>query len=215
MLAWAFFKTMYSDPGQVPTFWGFHLGDNESKRRRYCLICNVFKPDRCHHCSTCNRCVLNMDHHCPWVNNCIGFWNRKFFLLLLVYGLLLTYFTFGSMVKVFWYALNGDPNFRPEDKKAEMAKIGEGRYIIAAFTLNFIVLVLLTGFIKFHIKLAVQNKTTIENLEEDGKPYKSKWDIGSNGNVKQILGANTWLYMFPAFWATGKPIGDGIYWQTM
>ena len=108
MLLWSFFKTMYSDPGQVPTFWGFHLGDNESKRRRYCLICNVFKPDRCHHCSTCNRCVLNMDHHCPWVNNCIGFWNRKFFLLLLIYGLLLTYMTFFSLITDFYHFSTGD-----------------------------------------------------------------------------------------------------------
>lgn len=55
---------------------------------------------------------------------------------------------------------------------------------MAAFSFNFIVLILLTGFIKFHLKLAFQNKTTIENLEEDGKPYKSKWDIGSSGNIK-------------------------------
>ena len=92
MLLWAFFQSMTTDPGQVPVFWGFHLGDAENKRRRYCLMCNVFKPERCHHCSACNRCVLNMDHHCPWINNCIGFWNRKYFLLLLIYVLFTTYY---------------------------------------------------------------------------------------------------------------------------
>ena len=33
-----------------------------------------------------------MDHHSPWINNCIGFWNRKHFLLLLIYVVILTYF---------------------------------------------------------------------------------------------------------------------------
>ena len=92
MLVWSWVQTMTTDPGQVPVFWGFHLGDPEQKRRRYCLMCNIFKPERCHHCSVCNRCVLNMDHHCPWINNCVGFWNRKYFLLLLICVLCITYF---------------------------------------------------------------------------------------------------------------------------
>lgn len=91
MLVWSLYQSMTTDPGQVPVFWGFHLGDQESKRRRYCLMCNVFKPERCHHCSACNRCVLNMDHHCPWINNCVGFWNRKYFMLLLIYVVLTSY----------------------------------------------------------------------------------------------------------------------------
>jgi palmitoyltransferase len=61
---WSLIKTMMTDPGVVPPYWGFYIGDAESKRKRYCLMCHVFKPERCHHCSICNRCVLNMDHHC-------------------------------------------------------------------------------------------------------------------------------------------------------
>ena len=76
---------------------GFYFGDSESKRRRYCLMCNVFKPERCHHCSACNRCVLNMDHHCPWINNCVGFWNRKYFTLLLIYVFCTSYYVFFTM----------------------------------------------------------------------------------------------------------------------
>merc|ERR1711935_491253 len=80
----SFYQCIMTDPGLVPPNWGFYMGD-ETKRRRYCKMCNVWKPDRVHHCSICNRCILNMDHHCPWINNCVGFYNRKFFIQLLVY----------------------------------------------------------------------------------------------------------------------------------
>lgn len=81
-----------TDPGAVPTNWGFYMGD-DTKRRRYCKVCNVWKPDRTHHCSSCNRCVLNMDHHCPWISNCVGFYNRKYFMQLLIYSVANLIFT--------------------------------------------------------------------------------------------------------------------------
>lgn len=99
MYSWCYIKTQMTDPGQIPIYWGFKVGSSSDTRKRYCVICNLFKPDWTHHCSACNMCVLNMDHHCPWLNSCIGFWNWKSFILLLMY-LWLTVFTFGVS---FWY----------------------------------------------------------------------------------------------------------------
>ena len=115
MFFWSLCTSFLTDPGKVPLYWvkklkkGFFLDDPEHKKRRYCLICHIFKPERTHHCSTCNRCVLNMDHHvililkCPWINNCIGFYNRKFFILMLFYCFLSSFlFLIGGIKGIFF-----------------------------------------------------------------------------------------------------------------
>lgn len=204
---------MTTDPGQVPVFWGFHLGDNENKRRRYCLTCNVFKPERCHHCSACNRCVLNMDHHCPWINNCIGFWNRKYFILLLCYVLLITYSTIFIMAYDFYQAILW--GFNNKFFSSNDPKLSNNVMIMISFIFNMIVATLMTAFLKFHIMLGSDNKTTIENLDKLGKPFQSVYDVGTAENWKQIFGTNPWLYPFPIFCGSGKPVGDGIYWPTI
>lgn len=72
----------------------------------------------------------------------------------------------------------------------------------------------MTFFLKFHLYLAQSNKTTIENIEKKGRPFKSPYDIGGQNNWYQIFGTNRFLWPFPLFAGSGKPLGDGIYWPT-
>lgn len=205
----SFYQCIMIDPGVVPPYWGFYMGD-ETKRRRYCKMCNVWKPDRTHHCSVCNRCILNMDHHCPWINNCVGFYNRKFFIQLLVYAYsILVYILISSILAVFHHImmLLHTPNILIQSWYICASVI-----IFMAWSMSFFMACVLTNFIKFHLKLVFENYTTIENLERE-ENAKSKFDIGCRRNWEQVFGATVWLWWFPCHTLASRPIGDGVRWR--
>mmetsp|Transcript_126574 Transcript_126574/g.357971 ORF Transcript_126574/g.357971 Transcript_126574/m.357971 type:complete len:285 (-) Transcript_126574:245-1099(-) len=206
----SFYQCVMTDPGLVPPNWGFYMGD-ETKRRRYCKMCNVWKPDRTHHCSICNRCILNMDHHCPWINNCVGFYNRKFFIQLLTYVYL-------SLLFVVVFTVFSPYFFRVADlinKPDLMNETWEciSCVIIGISSLMAILLIgTLTNFIIFHMRLVLQNYTTIENLERE-EGAKSKFDIGRRRNWEQVFGSNAWMWWLPMHTQASRPIGDGVRWR--
>lgn len=132
-------------------------------------MCNVFKPERCHHCSACNRCVLNMDHHCPWINNCVGFWNRKYFMLLLIYVFVTTYFVFFSMLYDFILSIKWEiDTYYYTASTHDRNLLIRSTTIQLAFIVNAMIGTLMTFFLKFHLYLCSTNKTTIENLDKKG-----------------------------------------------
>eukprot|EP00826_Nyctotherus_ovalis_P048010 TRINITY_DN5615_c0_g2_i25.p1 TRINITY_DN5615_c0_g2~~TRINITY_DN5615_c0_g2_i25.p1 ORF type:complete len:158 (+),score=27.73 TRINITY_DN5615_c0_g2_i25:331-804(+) len=150
------------------------MGDAEHKRKCYCLMCNAFRPYRCHHCSTCNRCILNFDHHCPWVNNCIGFWNRKYFMLLLLYGMgVLVFYLFamlGTVAQTVRWFMEKYTEMHGIEGAELICNIGiDCMYIVAV-----IVTVMLIRFTIFHIDLVAKNVTTIEVFEHEGKSYDNQ-----------------------------------------
>lgn len=208
-LLFSFYQCVMTDPGVLPPNWGFYMGD-ETKRRRYCKMCNVWKPDRTHHCSICNRCILNMDHHCPWINNCVGFYNRKYFIQLLgyVYTTLLVVVLF-TIPEIF---------FRVVDMIMKTELLHDGWYmvggviIVMAFSMSVLLLGTLTCFIKFHMKLVLDNYTTIENLERE-EGARSKFDIGRRRNWEQVFGSNAWMWWLPMHTNTSRPVGDGVRWR--
>ena len=209
LIIWTVYETSKSDPGQVPLYWGFYIGDPDSKRTRYCLMCNVFKPLRCHHCSMCNRCVLNMDHHCPWINSCIGFYNRKFFIQMVFY-LILTIF---STLIANGYSIYDLVKFTIINKDFELNwKFAIKTLAIIIYIIDLIMGFILSQFFKFHIKLILENKTTIETLDHKGKEFQSKYDIGLWNNWYQVMGITTWLWFIPLKIYQGKPKGNGIDW---
>ena len=186
MIGWTVYATVKSDPGQVPLYWGFYIGDSDSKRTRYCLMCNVFKPLRCHHCSMCKRCILNMDHHCPWINSCIGFYNRKFFIQMVFYLIIAVISTvIANLTSTYAIIYETVINYKKiEFNFSFWIKV---TYVIV-YIIDVVMSVILSQFFKFHITLILENKTTIETLDHKGKEFHSKYDIGKWNNWYQVMG---------------------------
>lgn len=213
LLVCAFYKSVVTDPGTVPANWGFYFGD-ENKRRRYCKVCHVWKPDRTHHCSACGHCVLNMDHHCPWINNCVGFFNRKFFIQLLFYALICL--LFASIHGLVYLLMEGGSVVHGVEGhgSATSKAIGIVTYVCACIILVFsLVLVFaLVPFTRFHLGLVTRNSTTIENMDPNTRD-RSTYDLGSQRNCEQVFGRNSCLWWFPGHTRTSRPYGDGVRWR--
>jgi palmitoyltransferase len=105
--------------------------------------------------------VLNMDHHCPWINNCVGFYNRKFFMLMLIYVVFLTStLAVGSLFAV--YNIIGQ---FISNKLVTIDYVYDSIFLVA-FIINCIVIVMLGIFCKVHVNFVLTNTTTIEDLDK-------------------------------------------------
>ena len=206
MVFWSYIIVIKTPAGSIPLYWGFYIGDDDEKRKRYCLICNAFKPERSKHCSICNTCVLNMDHHCPWVNNCIGFFNRKYFMQFIFYLeiLFIYHFIFSS-----FYLYN---EFQIVINTKETNYVGFILIII-----NYIPTVVITflfgKFVCYHINLVITNSSTIESLDTENKDKYKKFCLSNRENFEQVFGKNKLYWFLPVNVEQAKPVGDGLLWK--
>ncbi|GFE54515.1 DHHC zinc finger domain-containing protein [Babesia ovis] len=215
LVFWLFFisfvRSSNTDPGSVPTNWGFYMGD-DTKRRRYCKVCNVWKPDRTHHCSACNRCVLNMDHHCPWISNCVGFYNRKYFMQLLVYAVaglcfIVTHAVYYLVNESIFVDVDGIDFSDENSGLAAIANI----YVCIMVFVGLALIFALIPFVQFHFRLVLKNSTTIENLDEATKD-NGLYDMGIGANLQQVFGVNPLCWFAPCNLPLNRPVGDGVRW---
>ena len=206
MVFWSYVTVIKTPAGSIPLYWGFYIGDDDEKRKRYCLICNAFKPERSKHCSICNTCVLNMDHHCPWVNNCIGFFNRKYFMQFIFYLeiLFIYHFIFSS------FYLYNEFQIVINTKKTNYL----GFVIIIINYIPTVVITFLFGkFVAYHIKLVLTNSSTIESLDTENKDKYKKFCLSPKENFEQVFGKNKFYWFLPVNIEQAKPVGDGLLWK--
>jgi hypothetical protein len=224
MLSICYVRSILEHPGEIPndnpmwTYTGEGQNDatqlasinlQESKKsgdRRHCKWCGKYKPDRCHHCRVCRTCILKMDHHCPWIYNCVGYFNYKYFFLLLLYSVIDLHFISFTMSESLTRCWHIDTPF----VILFCTLFGE--------TLSVFLGLLITAFFFFHVWLMLKAMTTIEFCEKklpkggagDVTDAVSVYDLGWYGNVRAVLGPSpaTWLIPVEA------GMGDGLNYLT-
>lgn len=164
-------------------------------RHRFCVHCNVFKPDRTHHCSTCRECVLQMDHHCPFTgNSCIGLFNRKFFVLFLYYATLSCILVATLTPRAILHRLI------ELDSRPTTATLAWIVMVMMGYILCTLHALALAPFSAFHTYLVLKNRTTIENQEVRPPIHTDvlrRSDRGWLNNWKATFGPRPLLWFVP------------------
>jgi len=203
LLSWG--HTSCTDPGTPPEQWQRQqaaLAASGQVDLRVCRRSGLYKPPRSHYCSVTQRLTLNMDHFCPWVANTVGFYNRKFFLLFLLYTCTLICFTLIALVPqlpgLWTWALEAS------ERGEWLPGILNVVVLVAMGVVDVLLLVLLVPFLFVHLRMVARNQTTI-----DGDRFP-KYDVGTRRNFEQVFGARSIAWFVPLYmWG---PNGDGIRW---
>ena len=149
-----------------------------------------------------------MDHHCPWINNCIGFYNRKYFIQLLIYFLLSVFYLDIIYIP---HSINSGLLLYKNRHSVNISLMTKCFLII----FNHLILLVLTfldfEFLKYHIKLVLSNATTIESLDADFMK-KNKYNINKKENWEQVFGTNKFYWFLPYVNEKSYPKGDGLTW---
>merc|ERR1711862_65247 len=83
--------------------------------------------------------------------------------------------------------------------------------LLVMYCTSIAVLVALTKFLRFHLKLLFRNSTSIEELQRCGG--ESRFDMGMMKNLGQVFGTAWFLCGVPLRLPCTQPCGDGVNWD--
>jgi hypothetical protein len=167
------------------------------------------EPPRSHYDSVTQRLTLNMDHFCPWVVNTVGFYNRKFFMLFLVYvnlTLVVALIMLGTQASAMMPWIQDEEHGAPA--RWPFPRTLNVVMFCGAIGIDALLLLCLVGpFMVFHLNMAAHNETTIES---GTNPH---YDVGALRNLRSVFGREMWTWPLPLY--LHGPDGDGIHWPTV
>ena len=101
--------------------------------------------------------------------------------------------------------------FKKHFRYSELFHVG---LVVICYTAVFVFSIIISMFLKFHIKLVFDNSTTIESLDTEQKKDNEKFNIGKRQNWEQVFGSEPLFWFFPIPTKRGRPEGDGLTWKT-
>ena len=179
----------------------------------YCHVCRLNAPPRSHHCPVCEVCVLKRDHHCIFTGNCVGFYNHRYFVAMVTYLWLGSFYTI-MFTREFYAEILGDYDFVLLFKFLFPMLVWSFGYIslyqlgvLIVMAINIMAMVLFTCLVCFQVFFISRGQTQFEC-----KKKLRNHNLGLMENWKLVLGKSWYLIWFSCF-LTSPLTGNGIEFQ--
>jgi len=229
-------RTVLTPPGDIPSWLrsdgrsDLHSYSNllqalERKKKdgspRFCRKTSAYKPDRAHYCREAKGCVLQYQHFSLVLNTAIGFYNYKFFLLSLFYGMLSSaWVVAATMPEVLLLVQRTDSRtvlmLQLRRYAHTLFSLDSGAEVVELSTLitcvlNLLLVVPCALLLCFHLFLVAHGRTAYEWKQvRQGvrSSSESLFDYGLVNNFALTLGVYPLLWLLPM--RTGIE-GNGIF----
>ncbi|XP_069113066.1 LOW QUALITY PROTEIN: palmitoyltransferase ZDHHC1-like [Argopecten irradians] len=157
----------------------------------HCYICDADVGSRSKHCSACNKCVKDFDHHCKWLNNCVGGRNYKWFLQVLITGIIgILFILIVTLVEIVAYSTDSETGnvlqpyidvknnvtTEPEFYMMYLPVSGDGFLAVLIITciLLFVAITLLLHLFVFHCYLMYNHISTYDYIVKQRESEDNK-----------------------------------------
>lgn len=227
----SFARAVHTHPGSPPPGWEDHTSGTSS------YVEGVRVPPRAYYVKRTGTTVLGFDHHCWWLGCAVGWRNRKFFVLFVLWSAALAGFaavlTLLDIAALVPYVLSGSVSDLNHEKHAQLVQhmqhnpLGQPLPImlmaLAFSELNTTAMVR-ASVLSILCALDVVSSVMLgvfgcwhlwmvrRNRTTLEPPGEEEYDMGGAANMRQVMGTHWWLWALPTWGQGDGPYGDGMAW---